>query len=73
MTACPCARLAAVQVIPQTAQERLVAAVAVIDGMEQLIAGQLARVGEGLLQLGREGADLLIVRFGCPGPAMRSS
>ena len=65
----PCARLVAVQVMPQAAQERLVAAVAVIDGVEQLIAGQLARVGEGLLQLGFECPDLLVVGFGCPGPA----
>ena len=38
----PCGRLVAVQVMPQAAQERLVAAVAV----KQLIGGQLARVGE---------------------------
>src|SRR5713101_216931 len=53
----------------QAAQERLVAAVAVIDGVEQLIAGQLARVGEGLLQFGLECSDFLVVGFGCPGPA----
>ena len=66
--ACPCARLVAVQVMPQAAQERLVAAVAVIDGVEQLIAGQLARVGEGLLQLGFECSDLLDRRVRVPGP-----
>ncbi len=31
--------LVAVQVMPRAAQERLVAAVAIIDGIEQLIAG----------------------------------
>jgi hypothetical protein len=46
------ARLIAIQVMPQAAQERLVAAVTVIHGVEQLIARQLARVGEGSLQLG---------------------
>jgi hypothetical protein len=38
----PCARLVAVQVMPQAAQKRLVATVAVIDGVEQLIARQMA-------------------------------
>ena len=47
MIARPCARLVAVQLMPLAAQERLVAAVAVIDGAGQLIAGQLARAGEG--------------------------
>jgi hypothetical protein len=55
--------------MPQTAQERLVGAVAVIDGVEQLIAGQLAWIGECLLQLGLKCADLLLVGIGRPGPA----
>jgi hypothetical protein len=69
----PCARLAAVQVMPQAAQKRLVAAVAVIDGVEQLISGQLARVGEGLLQLGFECPDFLVVGSGARARLMRSS
>jgi hypothetical protein len=54
--------------VPQAAQERLVAAVAVIDSREQLITRQLARIGECAPQLGREYADL-IIGIGFPGPA----
>jgi hypothetical protein len=51
------------------AQERFVAAVAVINSSEQLIARQLARIGERLPQLSREYADLLTTRIRFPGPA----
>jgi len=40
--------LVTVQVMPQAPQERLIAAVVVFNGSGQLIAGQLARVGERL-------------------------
>jgi hypothetical protein len=53
--------------MPQAAQEGLVATIAVFDGCGQLVAGQLARVGERLPQLSRECVDLLIagIGFGC--------
>ena len=52
----------------KTAQERLVAAVAVIDGIEySLPAGQLARVGEGLLQSAGVKARIFLIRQGSGG------
>ena len=42
------------------AQERLAAAVVVLDGFEQLVAWQLARVPECLAELGLEHPHLLV-------------
>jgi hypothetical protein len=39
-------RLVAVQLAPQPVQERLIAAIVVLDGFRQLVAWQLARVSE---------------------------
>jgi hypothetical protein len=51
--------------VPEPDQERLVAPIAVLHGLEQLIAGQLSRVPEGLAQFGPEDPHLVeIVALG---------
>jgi hypothetical protein len=45
-------RFVAVQLAPDPAQERLVAAFVVLNGLRQLIPGQLAEIPEGLAELG---------------------
>jgi hypothetical protein len=52
-------RLITVQLVPEPDEERLVAPVAVLHGLEQLVAGQPARVPEGLAQFGLEGPHLV--------------
>ena len=54
-------RLVAVQLVPEPAQERLVAPVVVLHGLEQLVTGQPGRVPEGLAQFGLEDSHLVVV------------